>query len=255
MWDIPEINMEKIKEPEDILSKKLVVMIPAYNEEKTIGTVIREIPRSIDGFETIDVIVTNDGSVDRTKEVALEAGAALVVSHRRNRGLAATFRTGLKFAIKRGADVIVNTDADLQYDQRQIPDLVSPIVLGNADMVLGSRFKGRIEYMPQRKKMGNMLATCVTRILSGFNVSDAQSGFRAFSREVAEFLRVTSTKTYVQETIIRPARKGFRIVEIPITFRKREGESRLIKSIWGYAFHVLPELVSCYIDTFRPTSK
>jgi glycosyltransferase involved in cell wall biosynthesis len=255
MWDITEINVEKIKEPEDILSKKLVVMIPAYNEEETIGGVIREIPRSIDGFETIDVIVTNDGSVDGTKEVALEAGAALVVSHRRNRGLAATFRTGLKFAIKRGADVIVNTDADLQYDQRQIPDLVSPIVLGNADMVLGSRFKGWIEHMPRRKRMGNMLATCVTRILSGFSVSDAQSGFRAFNREVAEFLRVTSTKTYVQETIIRPARKGFRIVEIPITFRKREGESRLIKSIWGYAFHVLPELVSCYIDTFRPTSK
>ncbi len=230
---------------------KLVVMIPAYNEEKTVGKVIDEIPRRIEGVDIIEVLVIDDGSVDNTRQVAEIAGANLVVSHSNNKGLAASFRTGLKTALRMKADIIVNTDADLQYDQTQIRQLVRPILSNKADMVLGSRFKGYIEEMPTRKKLGNILATFVTRILSGFNTSDAQSGFRAFTRELASSLKITSTKTYVQETIVRAARCGYRIVEIPITFRKRSGPSRLIKSIWGYALRVLPELISCYIDTFR----
>lgn len=230
---------------------KLVVMIPAYNEEKTVGRVIDEIPRGIEGVDVIEILVINDGSVDNTRHVAEIAGANLVVSHCTNRGLAASFRTGLKVALRMNADIIVNTDADLQYDQTQIRELVHPILSNEADMVLGSRFKGYIEEMPTRKKLGNMFATSVTRVFSGFNTSDAQSGFRAFTRELASSLKITSTKTYVQETIIRAARCGYRITEIPITFRKRQGPSRLIKSIWGYAFIVLPELISCYIDTLR----
>ena len=230
---------------------KLVVMIPAYNEEKTVGRVIDEIPRGIEGVDVIEVLVIDDGSVDNTRQVAEIAGANLVVSHSTNRGLAASFRTGLKVALRMNADIIVNTDADLQYDQTQIRELVRPILANEVDMVLGSRFKGYIEDMPTRKKLGNMLATFATRVLSGFNTSDAQSGFRAFSRELASSLKITSTKTYVQETIIRAARCGYRITEVPITFRKRHGPSRLIKSIWGYAFKVLPELISCYIDTLR----
>lgn len=230
---------------------KLVVMIPAYNEEKTVGKVIDEIPRRIEGVDVIEVLVIDDGSVDDTRQVAEIAGANLVISHGNNRGLAASFRTGLKAALKMNADIIVNTDADLQYDQTQIRELVRPILSNKADMVLGSRFKGYIEEMPTRKKLGNILATLVTRILSGFNTSDAQSGFRAFTGELASSLKITSTKTYVQETIIRAARCGYRLTEIPITFRKRSGPSRLIKSIWGYAFKVVPELISCYIDTHR----
>ena len=228
---------------------KLVVMIPALNEEQSIGNVIRQIPRSIKRINSVEVLVIDDGSVDKTKKVALQAGANLVVSHNRNRGLAAAFRTGMKKALDIGADIIVNTDADGQYDQTQIPLLVEPIIEDRADLVLGSRFKGYIEEMPTEKVYGNKLATLFTKILSGYNVSDAQSGFRAFNRSLALYMKITSRKTYVQETIIRTARGGFRIVEIPITFRKRKGESRLIKSIWKYALTTFPDMIRCFIDT------
>jgi glycosyltransferase involved in cell wall biosynthesis len=228
---------------------KLVVMIPAYNEESTISSVIKEIPHSIDGISSIDILVIDDGSFDKTRAFAMKAGATKVVSHKTNRGLAAAFRTGLHVALKMNADIIVNTDADFQYDQSQIPDLIHPILLGEADLVLGSRFKGYIEEMPFQKVLGNLTATLLTRLLSGFNTSDAQTGFRALSRNLASSLKITSKKTYVQETIIRSAVKGFRIVEIPAIFRKREGESRLIKSIWRYALAVFPDMIRCYIDS------
>lgn len=230
---------------------KLVVMIPAYNEELSIGRVIEEIPRVISGIKSVEVLVIDDGCQDNTKHVALSAGAERVVSHQHNLGLASAFRTGLRISLQMGADVIVNTDADRQYNQHQIPALVKPIVNGEADLVLGSRFKGRIEAMPIGNRIGNLLATFVTRVLSGYPTSDAQSGFRAFSRQLAKFLTITSRKTYVQETIIRAARGGFSLFEIPIDFRKRPGESRLISSIWSYAFNVLPDLARCYMDLIR----
>ncbi|MFW9789087.1 MAG: glycosyltransferase family 2 protein [Candidatus Thorarchaeota archaeon] len=234
---------------------KLVVMIPAFNEEQSIGRVISEIPRNISGISEVEVLVIDDGCVDNTRQVALDAGANRIESHTKNLGLASAFRTGIKTALEMNADIIVNTDADRQYDQLQIPALVQPIVNSEADLVLGSRFKGRIEEMPLGNRIGNLLATFVTRILSGYPTSDAQSGFRAFSRNLAQFLVVTSRKTYVQETIIRSARGGFTLVEMPITFRKRPGESRLISSIWGYAFNVLPDLVRCYIHILRTSNQ
>lgn len=226
-------------------------MIPAFNEEESIADVIHSIPRTIDGVDDVEVIVIDDGSIDNTKQAAYDAGVDYVVSHKGNEGLASAFRTGITEALARGASIIVNTDADNQYDQKQIPELIKPILDNQADIVLGSRFKGTIEEMPVEKKLGNLLATAVTRILSGFGTSDAQSGFRAYSRDAAKSLKITSRRTYVQETIIRPARMNFRILEIPIRFGKRNGESRLIQSIWGYAMEVLPEMVRCYLDTFR----
>jgi glycosyltransferase involved in cell wall biosynthesis len=226
-------------------------MIPAYNEENSIARVIQEIPRKIEGISSVRVLVVNDGSNDQTVKVAKEAGADKIVNHSVNRGLASTFRTGLKFAVKMGADVIVNTDADFQYDQRQIPDLIKPVLERKADMVIGSRFDGYIEYMPSRKKLGNRIATIVTRLVSGYHARDAQSGFRAFSSRLARYMTITSKKTYVQETIIRASRGGYKIVEIPITFRKREGQSRLIKNIWRYAFAVLPEMLYVFTDVLR----
>ncbi|AHL23104.1 glycosyltransferase family 2 protein [Thermococcus nautili] len=221
---------------------KLAVTIPAYNEEKTIPNVIREIrelkPDDFEGkIDDIKIIVVNDGSKDNTARVAKEAGADIVVSFRRNRGLARAFRQGIETALEIGADIIVNIDADGQYNAKEIPKLVKPILDGKADIVLGSRFKGWIEYMPMQKRIGNKIATWVTRIASGFPTSDAQTGFRAFSRDAAMRLHVLADYTYVQETIIQANHYGLKIVEVPVQFRKRQGDgkSRLISNIFGYA--------------------
>jgi glycosyltransferase involved in cell wall biosynthesis len=216
------------------------------NEENTIAEVIEEIPSAIEGIDRIEIVIVDGASHDNTVERALKAGADQAYIDHRNRGLASAFSKGIHLALLRGADIIVNTDADMQYDQTQIPDLLRPILDGDADMVVGSRFEGEIEDMPLGKTLGNRLATFVTRKLAGQNLTDAQSGFRAIHRELAEKLIVESKKTYVQETLIRASRMGYKIVEVPIRFRKREGDSRLISSIWRYAFEVFPDLVITY---------
>lgn len=228
----------------------LVITIPAYNEEKTVGQVIEEIPKKIPGIKKINVLVINDGSSDRTVDVAREKGA-IVISNKENRGLATTFKRGLEKALQMGADIIVNTDADNQYDQRQIPDLIRPIVEGKADMVLGSRFKGTIEYMPSDKKWGNRISSWVVRRVSGLPISDAQTGFRAFSREAAMRMNIQASYTYTQETILQAAAAKLVIKEIPITFRKREGNSRLISNIFNYAKRVSVTLLIGYLN-YKP---
>lgn len=212
---------------------RLVVTIPAYNEERTIAKVIGGIPR--DCCDDVRVVVIDDGSTDRTNLAAREAGADWVLRNKENRGLAPTFKRGLDAALAAGADIIVNIDADNQYYGSEIPALIRPILEGRADVVLGSRFAGWIEEMPAGNRMGNKLATRITRRASGFPVSDAQTGFRAFTREAVLRLNVRSDHTYVQETIIQAARKGMKIVEVPVHFRKREDESRLIPSLFSYA--------------------
>jgi glycosyltransferase involved in cell wall biosynthesis len=213
---------------------KLVVMIPAYNEEKTIASVIKEIPR--DCCEKVEVLVINDGSVDNTEQEAEKAGADKILSFKKNKGLALAFRAGLQTALEMGADIIVNTDGDGQYNGKEICKLIEPILQGRADFVLGSRTKGHIEYMPIQKRIGNRIATFITRQVSGYPVSDAQSGFRAFSRECALRLNVMADYTYVQETLIQASNYGLVIEEVPIEFRKRDsGPSRLISNIWKYA--------------------
>lgn len=221
---------------------RLAVTIPAYNEEKTIDRVIKEIksltPKDFDEkIDDIKILVIDDGSTDNTVKVAKEAGADVIVSFRRNRGLARAFRQGIETALEIGADIIVNIDGDGQYNAKEIPKLVKPILDGEADIVLGSRFKGWIEYMPVQKKIGNRIATWVTRIASGYPTSDAQTGFRAFSRDAAMRLHVLADYTYVQETIIQANYYGLKIVEVPVQFRKRKGDgkSRLISNIFGYA--------------------
>jgi len=215
---------------------KLVVMIPSYNEEETIASVIREIPRSIPGVDTVEVLVINDGSTDRTVEEAQKAGADKIISFKKNKGLASGFRAGLETALAMGADIIVNTDADGQYDGTEIPKLIQPILDNKADFVLGSRTKGTIEEMPLQKTIGNRMATWVTRNVSGLPVSDGQSGFRAFTRDAAMRLNVMADYTYVQETLIQAANLGLVYTEVPILFRKRTGgSSRLISNIFNYA--------------------
>ncbi|MBU0635899.1 glycosyltransferase family 2 protein [Candidatus Micrarchaeota archaeon] len=229
---------------------KLIITIPAFNEEKTIGQVIHEIPKSIPKISSIRVLVIDDGSTDQTAAIARKHGA-IVLSHATNQGLAKSFRDGLNAALEMNTDIIVNTDGDMQYNQKQIPLLVKPIVSKKSDIVLGSRFAGKIESMSWRKRMGNKLATKAVALVSGIPISDGQTGFRAFSKEAALRLNVLSDYTYTQETIIQAAYLQLRIKEVPIEFRKRADESRLISSMWGYAKKSAYTLLMGYL-TYHP---
>jgi len=196
--------------------RKLVVVIPAYNEAGSIGSVIKELPPRIQGVDEIKVIVVDDGSTDNTIGEAIKAGVDEVVSLGRRMGLSYAFKTGIEKALEMGADIVVNIDADGQYNGGEISDLVKPILSGEADIVLGSRFKGWIEQMSLSKRIGNRVATWVTRMASSFPTTDSQTGFRAFSKEAALKLNVFSDYTYVQEVIIQGSLKGLRMVEVPI---------------------------------------
>ena len=199
---------------------KIVVTIPAYNEEKTIGSLINKINEVMgSGRYDYKVLVVDDGSKDKTTEVAKLANA-VVYSHPKNYGLADTFRTETEKALKLGADVIVHIDADIQYKPEEILLLLKEIENGY-DLVLGSRFKGKIEYMPIIKKLGNKAFSRVVSNITGIRISDAQTGFRAFTKDVAEKIKVTSNHTYTQEQIIRTVKKKFKIKEVPIYFAKR----------------------------------
>jgi glycosyltransferase involved in cell wall biosynthesis len=214
---------------------KLIVTIPAYNEETSIGAVIEEIPKNINGIDEILILVIDDGSTDRTADIAIQAGANRILAHKHNMGLAKTFRDGLNCALEIGADIIVNTDADLQYNGTEIPKLVAPIVEGRADIVLGDRQIDQLDHMPRGNVWGNKIATQVIRWTTRLPIKDAQTGFRAFSREAALRMNLTGDYTYTQETIIQAANKNLRIEQIPVEFRRREGKSRLISSIFRYA--------------------
>lgn len=216
------------------MARKLVITIPCLNEEKTIAQVIRSIPKKIAGIEKIEVIVIDDGSTDKTAQVARQNGAKVIL-HRRNLGLARTFEDGIKEALHLKADLIVNTDGDNQYDQREISKLVRPILENRAEMVLGDRQIKKLTHMPKSKKIGNLLGSWVIRLLTGTKVNDASTGFRAFSREIARSFEYISGHTYTHETIIHAHFQQFRIEEIPVHFKKRRGgKSRLIKNLWQH---------------------
>lgn len=223
-------------------------MIPAHNEEKTISDVIKNVPRNIEGIDDIKVLVINDGSNDKTVEKARIAGANKIISNKKNLGLAQTFKKGLNESLEMGADIIVNIDADNQYDSKEIPKLILPILESRADIVLGDRQINKLDHMPLSKKIGNRIATWVTRRSSGYPVKDAQTGFRAFSREAALKLNILGSYTYVQETIIQAVHKDLIIEEVPISFRKREGKSKLISNIFSYAKNAAVIILRTYRD-------
>ena len=227
----------------------IVVTIPAYNEEKTLGVLISRIHKVMrQNRYNYKILVIDDGSKDKTKEVAKKSGA-IVYSHPINYGLAETFRTEVEKSLEMKADVIVHIDADGQYKPEEIPKLLKEI--RNYDLVLGSRFKGTIEQMPFIKRIGNMAFSKVISQISEMKISDAQTGFRAFARELAEKVQIKSNYTYTQEQIIRAVRKKFRIKEVPIYFAKRNGKSRLISNPFGYAVRAFINLIRVYRD-FEP---
>ncbi len=210
---------------------KLVVTIPAYNEDENIVDVIKEIPRDIPGIDKVEVLVLDDGSTDKTVELSKNAGADYIISHRKNKGLAQTFRDALNAAVERGADLIVNTDGDNHYDQSKIPELIKPVLNKEADLVIGDRVVEDLKDMPMLNRLGNRIGSFITCRLAGLPRLDVSTGFRAYSREAALKIYVYSEHTYTHSTLMSAADHKLKISSIPIKARKVTRSSRLIPSI------------------------
>jgi len=213
---------------------KLIIQIPCYNEEKTLPQTFADLPKKIDGIDTIEYLIINDGSSDRTIEVARELGIHHVVTFKHNKGLARGFMAGIDACLHLGADIIVNTDADNQYCGEDIKKLVKPILDNKADMVIGERPINQTEHFSWKKKKFQHLGSWVVRMASNTNIPDAPSGFRAYSRETALHLNVTNDYTYTLETIIQAGRNKMALISVPIRTNKETRKSRLFSNMWAY---------------------
>jgi glycosyltransferase involved in cell wall biosynthesis len=213
---------------------KLIIQIPCFNEEAQLPVTLSHLPREVPGFDQVEWLIVDDGSTDRTIEVAREHGIDHVVRLTNNKGLAAAFQSGLDAGLKLGADVIVNTDADNQYEGSDIPKLVAPILGGEADMVVGDRQIGTIEHFSAGKKLLQRLGSWVVRQASSTEVPDATSGFRAYNREAALQVQAVSKFTYTLETIIQAGKLTVAIKDVPIRTNPKMRESRLFPSSGAY---------------------
>lgn len=230
---------------------KLIVQIPCYNEEETLARTVADIPRDIDGIDGVEILIVDDGSTDDTVGAARRCGVDHVVRHRRNKGLAYTFATGIDAALRLGADIVVNTDGDNQYPGRFIPDLIRPIVSGDADIVIGDRQSARNPHFSPLKKLLQRLGSNVVRRLSGTDVPDAVSGFRAISREAALRLNIVSTFSYTIEMVIQAGNKRMAIASVPIETNEKTRESRLFGSIPGFIWRSATTMLRMYA-MYRP---
>ena len=210
---------------------KLIIQIPCYNEESTLPETVRDLPRALPGVDQIEVLVVDDGSTDRTVEVAQELGVQHVVRLKQNCGLATAFATGLEAALAAGADIIVNTDADNQYQGGEIGPLVQPILAGQADIVVGDRGVAALEHFSPFKRWLQRLGSWVVQRAAGIPIPDATSGFRAFSREAALRLTVLSEYTYTLETLIQAGARRMAVAYVPIRTNPQTRRSRLIRSV------------------------
>jgi glycosyltransferase involved in cell wall biosynthesis len=213
---------------------KLIIQIPCLNEEQQLPATLGDLPRKVDGFDEVEWLVIDDGSTDRTVEVALELGVDHIVRLTNNRGLASGFQAGLDACLKLGADVIVNTDADNQYSAADIPTLVKPILTGDADMVVGDRNVMEIEHFSFAKKRLQRLGSWVLRQASDTNVPDATSGFRAYNREAALGLTVVNKFTYTLESLIQAGKSLVAVSHVTVGTNEKTRESRLFGSMWTY---------------------
>ena len=213
---------------------KLIIQIPCLNEAETLPGTLRDLPRSLPGIDRIEVLVVDDGSRDGTAEVARANGVQHVVRFRRRKGLAAAFVAGIDAALKLGADFIVNTDADNQYVGADIAKLIDPLVRGEADIVIGDRNIQALSEMSAQKKRLQRLGSWVVRQVSGTQVPDTTSGFRAYTREAALRMTIISEFSYTLESIIQAGKKRMAIAHVPIAVNPRTRESRLFDSIFSY---------------------
>lgn len=230
---------------------KLIIQIPCYNEEATLGLTLSELPRYLPGVDQVEWLIINDGSYDRTIEVAQACGVDHIVDLGSNQGLAKGFMAGIEACLKAGADIIVNTDADNQYCAADINKLIQPILEGNAEIVIGARPIENIPHFSPVKKLLQKLGSFVVRLASKTDIPDAPSGFRAISREAALRLNVFNEYTYTLETIIQAGQKGLVITSVPIRINGYLRPSRLVKSITAYVQHSILTIVRIFM-TYRP---
>jgi glycosyltransferase involved in cell wall biosynthesis len=227
---------------------KLIIQIPCYNEEATLGATLHDLPRQISGIERIEKVVVNDGSTDRTLQVARDAGVEYVVDFPRHQGLARAFMAGIEASLAAGADIIVNADADNQYVAADIPQLIQPIMEGRADIVIGARSIAQMEHFSPTKKLLQRWGSSLVRLLSNTDVADAPSGFRAFSREAAMRLNVFSKYSYTLETVIQAGQKNIAIVSVPIRTNPPLRPSRLMTSASNYIRRSLGTMVRIFMS-------
>ena len=225
---------------------KLIIQIPCLNEEKTLPLVARDLPKKIDGISKIETLIIDDGSTDRTSHVAKELGVNHIVQLPYNRGLAYAFGVGMDTALKLGADIIVNTDGDNQYNGSDIPRLIKPILENKGEIVVGDREVQKIKHFSLTKIFLQKLGSWVVGQLSGTNIPDVTSGFRAYSKEAGLQINVISKFSYTLETIIMAGKKNIPITHVAIRTNEKLRDSRLFKSTWGYLKSSIATIVRIY---------
>lgn len=230
---------------------KLIIQMPCLNEQDTLPQTVADLPTALPGIETIEYLVIDDGSRDRTVEVARELGVHHIVRNKATMGLARSFANGLEACLKAGADIIVNTDGDNQYDGADVAKLVAPIVAGEADIVIGDRQTDKIRHFSPVKRFLQKLGSGVVRRLSGTSVPDTVSGFRAFSREAAMKTNIVSSFSYTIETVIQAGMKQMVVASVPVNTNPETRPSRLFKSIWSFIQAQLTTMIRMYA-MFKP---
>ena len=230
---------------------KLIIQLPCYNEAATLGITLERLPRKVAGFDVVEWLVIDDGSRDETVAVAKAHGVDHIVRHARNQGLARAFMTGLDASLSRGADVIVNTDADNHYDADDIPALLAQILEGSAEIVVGERPIRAIAHFSPAKKLLQKLGSWVVRAASNTDIPDAPSGFRAFSRSAAQRMVVFNDYTYTLETIIQAGQKNMAITSVPVRVNDQLRPSRLVRSIPQYLERSIVTIVRIFV-VYRP---
>ena len=212
---------------------KLIIQIPCLNEEQTLPQVLKEIPKEIKGIKKIEIVIIDDGSTDKTAEIAKKHGCT-VLKHKKNKGLGYAFKTGLEYAIEEGADILVNTDADNQYPSKYIEKIIQPIIKNQADVVISDRQTQKIKHFSPIKKFFQKIGSAFVRKLTKTKVNDTVSGFRAYNKNAMYNIHITTKFSYVLDTIMQLSKKNMKIVNVPITTNKPTRKSRLFKNMFQH---------------------